>query len=241
MNSRRSVIGITAAIESARWTVWEDVEANISQRTYSTAVADAGAVPVLLPANETVLHDPDAALDLIDGLLLSGGADIDPAAYGAPAEPTTVGFRAERDHFELALARRALERDMPVLGICRGMELLNVAQGGTLIQELPDAQTHLHTPGRFSDHEVLLEPGSLAARAVGAERTSVRSHHHQGIGRLGDGVAVSGLAEPGGVIEAIELPEQRWALGILWHAEEQRPSVVVASFAAALGARSVSV
>ncbi len=183
----RPVIGVSAAIESARWTVWEDVETNISQRTYSTAVADAGALPVLLPANDGGADAPDEVLDLLDGLVLAGGADLDPAAYGALAGPRTAGFRAERDRFELALAHRALERDLPLLGICRGMQLLNVARGGTLDQHLSDAETHLHTPGKFSDHEVRLEPGSLAARAVGNERVSVRSHHHQGLAKLGRG------------------------------------------------------
>ena len=227
--AQHPVIGITAAIESARWTVWEDVEANISQRSYTTAVADAGAVPVILPANESATGDLDAVLDLLDGLILAGGGDIDPAAYGAAADPATIGFRAERDHFELALARRALERDLPVVGICRGMELINVALGGTLDQDLDDVATHLHTPGQFTDHDVRLEPGSLAARAVGAERVAVRSHHHQGVAGLGAGIVASGWAEPGGVIEAIEIPGRAWALGVLWHAEEERPSRVVAA------------
>ena len=102
------------------------------------------------------------------------------------------------------------------------MQILNVALGGTLEQHLGDAELHLHTPGRFSDHEVRLEPGSLAARAAGAERITVRSHHHQGVGRLGEGLVASGWAEPGEVIEAIELPDRRWALGVLWHTEEER-------------------
>jgi putative glutamine amidotransferase len=234
------VIGITAAIESARWTVWEDVETNISQRTYSTAVTDAGALPVLLPANEAAASSTGQMLDLLDGLILAGGADIDPAAYGAAAAPSTVGFRAERDHFELAIARAALARGLPLLGICRGMELLNVACGGTLDQELADSAIHLHTPGRFADHEVNLEPGSLAARAVGRERVSVRSHHHQGLDRLGAGIVATGWAEPGEVVEAVEVPGHPWALGILWHAEEERPSPVIAALAGAARAQEVA-
>ena len=171
-------------------------------------------------------------LDLLDGLILAGGADLDPAAYGAIAAPSTIGFRAERDRFELALARAALARDLPLLGICRGMQLLNVARGGTLDQHLDDLATHLHTPGRFADHEVRLEPGSLAAAAVGRERVSVRSHHHQGLARLGEGVIASGWADPGEVVEAIEIAGHPWALGILWHAEEERPSPVIAALAA---------
>jgi putative glutamine amidotransferase len=220
------VIGVCAALERARWAAW-DVEANVSQRTYSDGIAAAGGVPIVLPPVDEIAEDPDLVLDLLDGLILAGGGDIDPAAYGAEAGPGTIGARPERDRFELALARRALERDMPVLGICRGMELLNVALGGTLEQELPEAQVHLHTPGEFTDHEVQLEPGSLAARAVGAERISVRSHHHQGIGELGAGVVVSGHSVPDGIVEAVELPDHRWALGVLWHAEEERRSPVI--------------
>jgi putative glutamine amidotransferase len=173
-------------------------------------------------------------------LILAGGADLDPAAYGAVAGPATVGFRAERDHFELALARRALECDLPLLGICRGMQLLNVALGGTLDQHLADVETHLHTPGRFADHEVRLEPGSLAARAVGRERLSVRSHHHQGLARLGDGIVATGWAEPGEAVEAVEVAGHPWALGILWHAEEERPSPLIAALAAATRRQGVA-
>jgi putative glutamine amidotransferase len=220
------VIGICAAVERARWAAW-NVEANVSQRTYSDGIAAAGGVPVVLPPADEMASDPDLVLDLLDGLILSGGGDIDPAAYGAEKGPETIGARPERDRFELALARRSLERDMPVLGICRGMELLNVALGGTLEQELPEAQVHLHTPGQFTDHEVQLEPGSLAAQAVGAEQVSVRSHHHQGIGDLGEGLVISGHSVPDGIVEAIEVPDRRWVLGVLWHAEEQRRSAII--------------
>jgi putative glutamine amidotransferase len=229
----RPVIGICAALETAAWTVWSDIEVNISQRTYSLGVAAAGGLPLLLPADESITRAPEQLLDLLDGLLLSGGADIDPSVYGADHDPRTTGERAERDRFEVALARGALGRDLPVLGICRGMELLNVARGGTLTQHLADADTHLHTPGRFSDHRVRLEPGSLAARAVGADRLSVRSHHHQGISEPGDGVVASGWAEPGGTVEAIEIPEHRFALGVLWHAEEAQRSPVLDALAEA--------
>jgi putative glutamine amidotransferase len=229
----RPVIGICAALESAAWGVWREVEVNISQRTYSAGVSEAGGLTLLLPADEASSEAPDQVLDLLDGLLLSGGADIDPAVYGAEPAPETTGYRPERDRFELALARGALERDLPVLGVCRGMQLLNVACEGTLDQHLADADRHLHTPGRFADHEVRLESGSLAARAVGAERVSVRSHHHQGIGTLGEGLVASGWAEPGETIEAIERPDRAWALGVLWHTEEDRMSPVLATLTAA--------
>jgi putative glutamine amidotransferase len=231
----RPVIGICAAIESAAWGVWRDVDVNISQRTYSAGVSAAGGLPLVLPADDASAEAPEQLLDLLDGLVLSGGADLDPATYGAVPAPETTGFRPERDRFELALARGAMERDLPVVGICRGMQLLNVACGGTLIQHLSDVDLHLHTPGQFSDHDVRLEPGSLAARAVGAERVSVRSHHHQGVDRLGEGLIASGWAEPGGTVEAIERTDRTWALGVLWHTEEDRMSPVLAALTAAAG------
>lgn len=237
---RRPVIGICAALETADWVVWRGIEANISQRTYSLCVADAGAIPVILPADDAGADAPDELLDILDALVLSGGADLDPASYSAEPHDRTRGYKAERDRFEIALAQRALERDLPVLGICRGMQLLNVACGGTLEQHLADSELHIHTPGQFSDHDVRLEPGSLAARALGAERVATRSHHHQGVDRLGEGVTATGWAEPGGVIEAIELPERSWALGLLWHPEEDRNNPAVAALAEAARAREVA-
>jgi putative glutamine amidotransferase len=227
------VIGITAAIEAAAWGVWREVDANVLPRTYSVRVDESGGLPLVLPASETATESPGELVDLIDGLILGGGADVDPATYGAETDPRTTAQRIERDRFEIALARAALERDVPLLGICRGMELMNVACGGTLDQHLPDAEVHLHTPGRYADHEVVVEPGSLVARTIGAERVAVRSHHHQGVARLGDGVVATGWAEPGRAIEAIELPERRWAVGVLWHAEEDGSSPLIAALAAA--------
>ena len=186
----------------------------------------------MLPPDDAAAQSPDALLDRIDALLLAGGADIDPASYGAKPHPETKGTWPERDRFELALAHRALERDMPVLGICRGMELLNVALGGTLVQHLPDVlgtNDHRRVPGAFGDHEVRLEPGSLAARAVGAERATVKSHHHQGLDELGDGLRASGWSVPDELVEAVELPDRRFTLGVLWHTEQDERSQVIAA------------
>ena len=224
-------IGVCAAIERVRWGAW-DQEVTMAPRSYATAVQRAGAVALLLPADPLAESDPDVFLDRVDALLLAGGADIDPASYGAVPHPETKGTWPARDAFELALARRALEREMPVLGICRGMQLLNVACGGTLTQHLPDLvghPDHRHTPGTFGDHEVRIEPGTLAARAAGAERVTVKSHHHQGVERVGDGLVVSGWAVPDEVVEAIELPGREFALGVLWHPEEDMKSRVIAS------------
>jgi putative glutamine amidotransferase len=222
----RPVIGICSAIESARWAAWE-VVVNLSPRTYSLAVQRAGGVAIVLPPDDSVAENPDELLDLLDGLILAGGSDIDPGSYGAKPGPETKVTWPERDRFEIALGTRALERDMPVLGICRGMEMLNVIQGGTLNQHL-GLELHRHTPGVFTDHRVQLEPGSLAARVVGGETTEVKSAHHQGVELVGEGVAVTGHADDG-VVEAIELPDRSFAVGVLWHPEEDEQSRVVGS------------
>lgn len=229
------VIGITAAFERASWTVWENLEVNISQRTFSERIDEAGGLPVLLPTSASGTAEPEALLDRIAALLLSGGADLDPASYGAEPDPRTTNTRRARDDFEIALTRAAIERRMPVLGICRGSQVLNVALGGELIQHLDDAEMHLETGGRFSEHLVRLERDSLVAEAAGADEIEVHSHHHQGLGRLGEGLRASGWAEPGGATEAIELPrgDGAWVLGILWHTEEEAMSAVVAAFCAA--------
>jgi putative glutamine amidotransferase len=222
----RPVIGICSAIESARWAAWE-VVVNLSPRTYSLAVQRAGGIAIILPPDDVAAEAPDELLDMLDGLILAGGSDIDPASYGAKPAPETKGSWPERDRFEIALGTRALERDMPVLGICRGMEMLNVIQGGTLNQHL-GLELHRHTPGVFTDHRVQLEPGSLAARVVGGETTEVKSAHHQGVEVIGDGIVVTGHADDG-VVEAIELPDKSFAVGVLWHPEEDERSRVIGS------------
>jgi putative glutamine amidotransferase len=219
---KRPVVGITAALESASWVVWRDTEVNISQRHYSECVADSGGIPLLLPAEERSASNPAELLDVLDALVLSGGADLDPASYGAEPDPKTVGYKAERDDFEIALCRGAIERDMPVLAICRGTQILNVARGGTLNQHLGDSTQHVEVVGEFSTHEVRLEPGSLASRAAGTERAEVRSHHHQALDRLGDGLVATGWSVPDDLVEAVELPERSFAVGFMWHAEEIR-------------------
>lgn len=225
------VVGICAAIERVRWGPWDET-VTMAPRSLASAVQKARGIALLLPPDAALAEDPDSLLERFDALLLAGGADLDPASYKAEAHPETRGARPERDAFELALARGALDRDMPVLGACRGMELLNVACGGTLEQHLPDrlsSDRHRHTPGAYGDHEVRLEPGSLAARAAGGGRITVKSHHHQGVGELGKGLAVSGWSEPDDLVEAIELPGRRFALGVLWHPEEDQASKVIGS------------
>jgi putative glutamine amidotransferase len=221
----RPIVGITVALESASWTIWRDTEVNISQRNYSETLAAAGGIPVLLPAEERSAEEPDELLDALDALVLSGGADLDPASYGAEPHPRTVGYNAERDRFELSLCRGAINRGMPILAICRGTQLLNVARGGTLIQDLGDGTHHVEIPGTFSTHEVRLEPGSLAARTAGVEQGEVRSHHHQALDVLGDGLVPSAWSEPDGLVEAVELPEHPFCVGFMWHPEEARDDV----------------
>ena len=220
----RPVIGICAAIESARWAAWE-VVVNLSPRTYSLAVQRAGGLALILPPDDVAAESPDELLDMLDGLILAGGSDVDPGSYGAQPHPETRGSWPERDRFEIALGTRALERDMPLLGICRGMEMLNVIQGGTLNQHL-GLELHRHTPGAFTDHGVRLEPGSLAERVVGGEHTDVKSAHHQGLGELGERVVATGHADDG-IVEAIELSDKTFAVGVLWHPEEDERSRVV--------------
>jgi putative glutamine amidotransferase len=216
----RPVIGITAALESAGWSVWAETEVNLSPRTYSECVADGGGLPLLLPADERSADDPSHLLDLLDGLVLAGGADLDPASYGAEPHPRTVGYKAERDRFELALCREAFERDLPTLGICRGMQLMNVARGGDIVQHLGDGTPHVEKPGEFSSHGVRLDPGSLAARVVDCDHIEVRSHHHQALGELGEGVVPSGWSAFDDLIEAIEVPGLSFCVAVLWHPEE---------------------
>jgi putative glutamine amidotransferase len=199
------------------------------QRTYPAAVQRAGGLAVVLPPDDAAVGAPDPLLDRIDALLLAGGADVDPATYGATRHPETGPTWPERDRFEVALVRRALDRAMPVLGVCRGMEIMDVALGGTLVQHLDETDRHRHTPGAFGDHEVRLQEGSLAARAAGAERLTVKSHHHQGVDTLGEGLFATGWAVGDEVVEAIESPDHPFALGVLWHPEEDADSGIIGS------------
>jgi putative glutamine amidotransferase len=228
-------IGICAAVERVRRHPWDEVVTMV-QRTYPAAVQRAGALALVLPPDESATESPDLLLDRVDALLLAGGADVDPASYGATPHPETGLVWPERDRFEIALVRGAIERELPVLGACRGMQILNVALGGTLQQHLPEvigSDQHRHTPGLFGDHEVRLQPGSLAARATGSERSLVKSHHHQGIAELGAGLVATGWSPDDELIGAVELPGEPYVLGVLWHPEEDEASRVIASLVGA--------
>jgi gamma-glutamyl-gamma-aminobutyrate hydrolase PuuD len=212
----KPLVGITTDITSARYGSWEEVSALVPA-DYTRAVERAGGRPLLVPPSEDGIEE---TLDVLDAVIFSGGSDLDPSAYGQDAHPETKGVVEERDRAELALLQAALARDMPVLAVCRGSQVLNVALGGDLVQHLPDVvgdHKHKHTPGAYADHDVRLLPGTRLGALLG-DHAPVKSHHHQGFSRLGEGLRESARAEDG-TIEALEDPARRFALGVLWHPE----------------------
>jgi len=225
------VVGVCAALEAVSWGAWHEIRSVMLPASYLEAVQRAGATALLLAPDPAVAAEPERVLDLLDALLLAGGSDIDPASYGAPSDPRVTGTSPARDAFELALARAALERDMPVLGICRGMQLLNVATGGGLVAHLPDVvehDDHRPVPGEWARHPVRLDPDGLAARAAGSEQVEVNSHHHQGVDGVGADLRASGWAADG-TVEAIESATRSFVLGVLWHPEQDPGSCEVAA------------
>ena len=216
MSAAKPVIGITTYLTPARFGVWEE-ETALIPAAYVRAIEAAGGRPLLVPPSTEAI---DETLDRLDGLLFSGGSDLDPELYGQDAHPETNGVVPERDRSEIALLRAALERDMPVLAVCRGSQVLNVALGGDLVQHLPDIvgdEKHKHTAGEFADHDVELDPGTRVQGILG-DHAPVKSHHHQGYGKLGSGLRSAARAEDG-TVEALEDPERRFAIGVLWHPE----------------------
>jgi gamma-glutamyl-gamma-aminobutyrate hydrolase PuuD len=212
----RPVVGITTYVVPAKWSYWE-LDAALIPADYVHAVEKAGGRALLVPPSAEGVEE---TLDAVDGLVFSGGPDLDPELYGQEAHAETFGIATERDRAELTLLEAALERDMPVLAICRGSQVLNVARGGDLVQHLPDVvgdERHKHTPGAFADHEVEVAKDTRLSKLLG-ERAPVKSHHHQGLGRVGEGLVVSAHAEDG-TVEAVEDPSHRFALGVLWHPE----------------------
>lgn len=212
----KPVIGITTYLTPAAWGAW-NLEAALVPAAYVRAVERAGGVPLLVPPGAGY----EETLDRVDGLVFSGGSDVDPELYGATAHEETVGIFRERDEFELGLMRAALARDVPMLAICRGSQVLNVALGGDLEQHVPDrvgTDVHKETPGVFAEHDVEVLPDTRLGAIVG-ERVDVKSHHHQGYGALGEGLREAARA-PDGTVEALEDPSRRFTLGVLWHPEE---------------------
>jgi putative glutamine amidotransferase len=229
----RPAIAICAGLETARWGAWHR-SAALLPFEYLQEIQRAGGLALMIPPDQHLVDDPDELLDRIDGLVLAGGVDIDPDSYGAERHPETHSTVPERDRVEIALTRRAVERDIPVLGICRGMQLLNVALGGTLDQHVPDGvghDEHRRNLGTFegNGHAVRLSSGSLAARATGEEQHETLSHHHQAIETVGAGLAVSGYSVLDELPEAIEAPAHRFVLGVQWHPEADERSHVIAA------------
>jgi putative glutamine amidotransferase len=209
----KPLIGITTYVEPASWGHW-DTEAALVPYDYVRAVERAGGRAVLVPPDEDGLEE---VLDALDGLIFSGGNDMAPDSYGAESDPATGGTNPARDRGELALLTAALARDLPVLAICRGVEVLNVVRGGDLVQHLPDVvghEEHRAVVGEFSEHEVRVDPSSRISEVHG----SVKSHHHQGLGKIGDGLREVAWAEDG-VVEAVEDPQKPFLVGVLWHPE----------------------
>jgi putative glutamine amidotransferase len=212
----RPLVGITTYVTPARWGSWEQ-EAALIPAQYVQAVERAGGRPLLVPPSAEGIEE---TLDALDALIFSGGSDLSPETYGQEPHPETYGVVPERDVAEFALLTAALERDLPVLAICRGSQVLNVALGGDLLQHLPEVvgdEKHKHTPGAYADHDVSIEPGTRIGRLLG-EHAPVKSHHHQGFGRLGSGLVETARAEDG-TIEAVEDPSRQFTLGVLWHPE----------------------
>jgi putative glutamine amidotransferase len=218
----RPVIGITASIDRHSPVFGETYALT---RKYAEGVRQAGGVPLIVPHN----LDEDSlrvVLDRLDGIVLSGGGDIDPALFGEELHPATCEIEPDRDRAELTLARRVVERDLPFLGICRGIQVLNVALGGSLVQDIPsqvpEALPHSFdrktTPRGYLAHAVKIDPSSQLARIMQLEAAQTNSWHHQSIKRPADGLRVTAVA-PDGVIEAVEVPERRFAIAVQWHPE----------------------
>jgi putative glutamine amidotransferase len=232
------LIAVSAYCEQARWGVWER-EAVVLPRRYVDAVAAAGGIPVLLPPGPGI----GDALARLDGLMLSGGGDIDPARYGAQPSAQVTSVRPERDAAEFALLDAAMSLRLPVLGICRGMQVINVAQGGSLHQHLPDVvghDGHAPTAGAFGQHEVRVAAGSRLSEILGSDAVTTPTHHHQAVDRLGKGLTATAWAADG-TIEAFEADAgDQFLLAVQWHPEAGDDPTLFQALIAAARARAVS-
>jgi gamma-glutamyl-gamma-aminobutyrate hydrolase PuuD len=213
----RPIIGITSYAQPAKWGAWE-LPAALVPLYYVESVEQAGGRALVIPPSEEAVEE---TLDVLDGIVFSGGIDIDPALYGADRHPATDPAQAHRDAGELALLEAALERDLPTLAICRGFQLLNILRGGDLVQHLPDEvghEGHRETLGVFSEHPVDIKEGTRLESILGSRHGSVRSSHHQGTGRVGEGLVETAYAEDDS-LEAFEDPSKQFVIGVLWHPE----------------------
>lgn len=231
---RKPIVGVSTSSAPASWGPWTDTTAVLLPETYVNQIVGVGAAPVLLFSGS----NPDDLVDHLDGIVLVGGQDVDPRAYGALPGASTQAPDPRRDAFESALVVAATQRDLPVLAICRGLQILNVARGGTLHQHLPDLvghEGHSPGPGLYGATEVALEPGSTLAQALGTTTKVVDCYHHQGVDRLGAGLLVVGRAKDG-VIEAIEDPSLPFMVGVQWHPEVRGDALLFGSFTEACAA-----
>lgn len=221
----RPRIAIVADRRTASFGAWKDVELASVWMHYVEAIDEAGGIPVIVPLARCFDSDPALALEAIDGLLLTGGRDMDAASYGAQPDPANEDGDPLRDRIELAIAREALDRDMPILGVCRGMQLLNVALGGGIDQHLadPDRIHRAAEPGAFVDHPIDVVAGTRLATILGDDPADVRSHHHQGVEPLAERLTVSARS-PDGLVEAAEDPDRAFCVAVLWHPEENLPA-----------------
>jgi putative glutamine amidotransferase len=228
------LIGVSAGQGAASWRSWRGQDAAVLSTEYLRSIAAAGAIPlVLAPAGGR----PGEVVAALDGLVLSGGEDVDPARYGQPAHPEGGPFAPERDDFEVALLEAALDRGLPVLAICRGLQVLNVARGGTLHQHLPDLlgdSRHAPVVGGFGDHPVHITPGSRLHAVLGRDDCVVATEHHQAIDRLGRGLRAVAHASDG-TVEAVEDPAYPALLAVQWHPEVRSDPAL---FSALVGAAS---
>ncbi|MFB9903780.1 gamma-glutamyl-gamma-aminobutyrate hydrolase family protein [Allokutzneria oryzae] len=228
-NASEPLIGISTYLEETSWGDWRR-RAALLPENYISAVTRTGAIPVLLPPVDA---DATAVVRRLDGLLLAGGADLTPQSYGAQPHPKTVGIRPERDCWEHELLNAALVADLPVLAVCRGAQLLNVACGGTLHQHLPEVvghDAHRPSPGDFGPMAVRLDDQRLPGSVLGGQ-VKVCCYHHQSLDRIGDGLLASGWAEDG-TVEAVVLPGREFVVGVQWHPEETLDDVrLFAAFA----------
>lgn len=215
--SGRPIVGITSYAQPARWGAW-DLPAALVPLYYVESIHRAGGRALLVPPSEDAV---DETLAVLDGIVFSGGIDIDPQRYRAVRHPATDPAQARRDEAELALLEAALQRDLPLLAICRGVQLLNVLRGGDLVQHLPEQvghERHRETLGVFSEHPVRVEAASRLGAILGDRHDRAKSSHHQGVGRVGVGLVETAWAEDG-TVEALEDPSRRLAVGVLWHPE----------------------
>jgi putative glutamine amidotransferase len=213
-------IGMVADRREASFGAWRDVELTAVWSHYVDAIERAGGAPVIFPAIERYAESPSEIAEAVDGLVLTGGRDIEAASYGAEPDPHNEPGNPLRDRVELALARAAITERLPVLGVCRGMQVLNLALGGGLVQHLEDPEgVHVGAPGEFVDHEVTPDAGTRLARLIGERPVAVRSHHHQGLEPVAASLRVSARS-PDGLAEAVETDGEHFCVAVLWHPEE---------------------